>query len=128
MYILKKAEYKKVNSKNKINLKIDYPNRGDNIAFNDLSSGEKRIVSLSILLAFNLYFQKNNSFKILLLDEVFDTLSEDRIDNVIKLLKEIKNEYDYIFVISHLDSLKYNNEFNKINITQDNNNNSICNI
>ena len=64
----------------------------------------------------------------MLLDEVFDTLSEDRIDNVIKLLKEIKNEYDYIFVISHLDSLKYNNEFNKINIIQDNNNNSICNI
>lgn len=126
--ILTKTEDKKGNSKNKINLKIDYPNRGDNITFNDLSSGEKRIVSLSILLAFNLYFQKNNSFKILLLDEVFDTLSEDRIDNVIKLLKEIKNEYDYIFVISHLDSLKYNNEFNKINIIQDNNNNSICSI
>lgn len=124
--IMTKTVDKKGNSKNKINLNIDYPNRGENIEFNDLSSGEKRIVSLSILLAFNLFFQNNNNFKMLLLDEVFDTLSDDRIDNVLKLLDLIKDDYDYIFVISHLDSLKYNNEFNKINIKQDSNNNSIC--
>lgn len=124
--IMTKTVDKKGNLKNKINLNIDYPNRGENIEFNDLSSGEKRIVSLSILLAFNLFFQNNNNFKMLLLDEVFDTLSDDRIDNVLKLLDLIKDDYDYIFVISHLDSLKYNNEFNKINIKQDSNNNSIC--
>lgn len=123
--ILTKDKDTKGNTKNKIQLALDYPSRGEGITFNDLSSGEKRIVSLSILLAFNSYFQSNCAFKVLLLDEVFDTLSDDRIENVMKLLDTIKENYDYVFVISHLDSLKYDTEFNKLNIETDKEENSI---
>ena len=125
--ILSKTQDKKGNSKDKIFISIDYPTRGDNIEFDNLSSGEKRIVTLSILLAFNYYFQRNNNIKLLLTDEVFDTLSSNRIENVLKLLDTIKDDYDYIFVISHLDDLK-DNQYNKIVIKHDMEYNSILEV
>lgn len=125
--ILSKTQDKKGNSKDKIFISIDYPTRGDNIEFDNLSSGEKRIVTLSILLAFNYYFQRNNNIKLLLTDEVFDTLSSNRIENVLKLLDTIKDDYDYIFVISHLDDLK-DNQYNKIVIKHDVEYNSILEV
>lgn len=125
--ILSKTQDKKGNSKDKIFISIDYPTRGDNIEFDNLSSGEKRIVTLSILLAFNYYFQRNNNIKLLLLDEVFDTLSSNRIENVFKLLSTIVDDYDYIFVISHVDELK-DNQYNKIVINHDVEYNSILEV
>lgn len=110
---------------NKLNIELSYPSRGDNITFDELSSGEKRIVSLSLLLSFNEFWQKNNSLKLLLLDEVFDTLSSNRIHNVFKLLDTIKDKYDYIFIISHLDSLQ--NDYNRISIMKNNRGQSILN-
>lgn len=119
--ITTKTTAKNGNVSNNINLVIDYPSRNGEIEFTELSSGEKRLVSLAINLAFNYYLNSNTPFNTLFLDEVLDTLSSNRIENVFKLLKSLKKDYTNILLISHVDEIKDNPEIdNVININHDN--------
>lgn len=116
-----KVTAKNGNVSNSINLVIDYPSRNGEIKFTELSSGEKRLVSLAINLAFNYYLNNNTPFNTLFLDEVLDTLSSNRIENVFKLLNKLKSDYANILLISHVDEIKDNPEIdNVINIEHDN--------
>lgn len=103
-----KTTAKNGNVSDKIDLVIDYPSRNGNIAFTELSSGEKRLVSLSVNLAFNYYLNINNPINTLFLDEVLDTLSSNRISNVFTLIEKLKQEYDSVFLISHVSDIKEN--------------------
>lgn len=76
-------------------------------SFNDSSWGEERIIDTSIMLAFRdlSTMAANQSFGLLLADEIFDTLAMPAISNVIDLLNEMSEDGDNVVVISHNEEL-----------------------
>jgi len=79
---------------------------GDQVDYKNCSSGEKRRIDVSILLALqNLIFSRNiNSSNLIIFDEVFDSLDRIGIERVINLLEEESKDKS-IFVISHIQEL-----------------------
>lgn len=67
------------------------------------SSGQERLVDIAIILSLSDFQSKehNINFNILLFDEIFDTLDDDNILYVSKLLRNILNENKSIYLISH---------------------------
>lgn len=83
-------------------------------SFEDLSSGEKKRVSLALNIAFLSYLSSTiGGINIAVFDEIFDSLDSSGINNAIKLLKKLSSKIGSIFVISHNSDLKYNDNFDK---------------
>lgn len=89
--------------------------------YQELSSGEKRRVGISLNLAFMQYLQTQIDSNFLVLDELFDNLDQQGIDEVILLLSKISSKDMMVLVISHNPDLKYNDSFDNIININDNN-------
>lgn len=93
---------------NSISLNIDSVNSGNH--FEELSSGEKRRISIALNLAFMSYLSDQvGGINLVFFDEIFDHLDLNGVSQVVALLKKI--DIDNTIVISHNDDLKYNDNF-----------------
>ncbi len=72
----------------------------------NLSGGEKFIVSLSLALGLANMASKNMSIDTMFIDEGFGTLDSDYLDVALNALSNLQNEGKIIGVISHLTELK----------------------
>lgn len=114
-----KTETKTGKQSEKISIKIYSETTGKD--FEDLSSGEKKRVAIAINLAFMQFLLKNYNFNVLFLDEIFDSLDGNGIENVENLLQHLKksNKNLKMFVISHDTTLKNDDIFdNLITVTK----------
>ena len=106
--------------KNKIDLLVNTPKARK--SYQELSSGEKRRVGISLNIAFMQYLQTQiGGTNLVVLDELFDNLDQQGIDEVVELLSKISNNDMVVLVISHNPDLKYNDSFDNIININDNN-------
>lgn len=72
-----------------------------------ISGGEDDIVNLSLRLAISQMIadRAGQSFSLLILDEVFGSLDETRRQNVVNLLQNLKNRFEQIILITHIESI-----------------------
>lgn len=106
--------------KNKIDLLVNTPNAKK--TYQELSSGEKRRVGISLNIAFMQYLQTQiGGTNLVVLDELFDNLDQEGIDDVVELLSKISSNDMMVLVISHNQDLKYNDSFDNIININDNN-------
>jgi exonuclease SbcC len=67
-----------------------------------LSTGETKLINISILIAYLKLIKSKKSLNILFLDEVFSSVDLDNIEKILTLLKSFANEYNInIFVVHH---------------------------
>lgn len=105
---------------NKIDLSVNTPKAKK--TYQELSSGEKRRVGISLNIAFMEYLQTQiGGSNLIVLDELFDNLDQQGIDEVVELLSKISNNDMVVLVISHNPDLKYNDSFDNIININDNN-------
>jgi len=73
-----------------------------------ISGGEEDIVNLCLRLAVSQMIMERTGqpFSLLILDEVFGSLDEQRRDNVLQLLHKLGNQFKQVLVISHIDLIK----------------------
>jgi len=73
-----------------------------------ISGGEEDIVNLCLRLAVSQMISERTGqpFSLLILDEVFGSLDEQRRDNVLQLLHRLGNQFSQVLVISHIDIIK----------------------
>ena len=92
-------------TRDKFNIKLTIA--GEEVDYKNCSSGEKRRIDVSILLALqNLIFARSaSSSNLIIFDEVFDSLDRIGIERVINLLEE-ESKDKTIFVISHIADLQ----------------------
>lgn len=77
---------------------------GVEVFYEELSGGEKQLVSLAMAFAMNEVITGPKGINIAFLDEVFESLSDDNIEVVVELIKKIyKNKA--LFLITHQKSL-----------------------
>ena len=100
------SEAKNGNVSEKLNIKVDNLNGGNEYSLN--STGEKKRIDLAISLALQDYVMTNTSTKTNLIayDEVFDGLDDIGIQRIMHLLKERIKDIPTVFVISHNDKLQ----------------------
>ena len=72
-----------------------------------ISGGEDDIVNLALRLAISQMIADHagQSLSLLVLDEVFGSLDDVRRENVITLLQNLKNRFEQIIVITHVESI-----------------------
>jgi exonuclease SbcC len=72
-----------------------------------ISGGEEDIVNLALRLAISQMIadRAGQPFSLLVLDEVFGSLDDTRRDNVIALLQNLKNRFEQIILITHIESI-----------------------
>lgn len=72
-----------------------------------ISGGEDDIVNLALRLAISQMIadRSGQSFSLLVLDEVFGSLDDVRRDNVVSLLQNLKNRFEQIVLITHVESV-----------------------
>lgn len=72
-----------------------------------ISGGEEDVVNLALRLAISQMIAERagQSFSLLVLDEVFGSLDETRRDNVVALLQNLKNRFEQIILITHVESI-----------------------
>lgn len=72
-----------------------------------ISGGEDDIVNLALRLAISQMIadRAGQSFSLLVLDEVFGSLDDARRDNVVSLLQNLKNRFEQIILITHVESI-----------------------
>ena len=72
-----------------------------------ISGGEEDIVNLALRLAISQMIadRAGQSFSLLVLDEVFGSLDDVRRDNVVALLQNLKNRFEQIILITHVESI-----------------------
>ncbi|MDH7600569.1 MAG: AAA family ATPase [Armatimonadota bacterium] len=72
-----------------------------------ISGGEDDIVNLALRLAISQMIadRAGQSFSLLILDEVFGSLDETRRQNVVSLLQNLKNRFEQIILITHIESI-----------------------
>ena len=75
-----------------------------------ISGGEEDIANLCIRLAISqLIAQRSGkTLSLLILDEVFGSLDENRRNNVVSLLYSLTNNFDQVILITHIDDIKEN--------------------
>lgn len=73
-----------------------------------ISGGEADILNLCVRLALSqmLAERAGQQLSLLVLDEVFGSLDEQRRFNVLALLERLANRFEQIFVITHMDDIK----------------------
>lgn len=75
---------------------------GTPIEHDSLSTGETKLLNLSILTAYLKLIRTKKSINILFLDEVFSSIDIENIEKILTLLKSFANEYKInIFVVHH---------------------------
>ena len=75
---------------------------GNPIEHDSLSTGETKLLNLSILTAYLKLIRTKKTINILFLDEVFSSIDLDNIEKILNLLKSFANEYKInIFVVHH---------------------------
>ncbi len=72
-----------------------------------ISGGEDDIVNLALRLSVSQMIadRAGQSFSLLVLDEVFGSLDDTRRDNVVALLQNLKNRFEQIIIITHIESI-----------------------
>ncbi len=72
-----------------------------------ISGGEDDVVNLALRLAVSQMIadRAGQSFSLLILDEVFGSLDEARRQNVVGLLQNLKNRFEQIILITHIESI-----------------------
>jgi len=72
-----------------------------------ISGGEDDIVNLALRLAVSQMIadRAGQSLSLLVLDEVFGSLDDARRDNVVSLLQNLKNRFEQIILITHVEAI-----------------------
>lgn len=81
---------------------------GIEVIYEELSGGEKQLVNLSMAFAMNALVNKSKGVNIAFLDEVFESLSQDNIEIVVNLIRQVYAGRS-LFLITHQDSLPVSN-------------------
>jgi exonuclease SbcC len=73
-----------------------------------ISGGEEDIANLCIRLAISQMIAQRSGrgLSLLILDEVFGSLDENRRNNVVSLLNNLTNSFDQVILITHIDDIK----------------------
>jgi DNA repair protein SbcC/Rad50 len=73
-----------------------------------ISGGEEDILNLCMRIALShmLAERAGQRFSLLMLDEVFGSLDESRRSNVLALLEKLRQRFEQIIIITHLDDVK----------------------
>ncbi len=85
-----------------------------------ISGGEEDIVNLCIRLAISQIIAQRSgkALSLLIMDEIFGSLDENRRANVINLLRNLTGSFEQVILITHIDDIKYDID-NLINIEFD---------
>lgn len=72
-----------------------------------ISGGEEDVVNLALRLAVSQMITERagQDLTLLVLDEVFGSLDDIRRDNVVELLQSLKNRFEQIIIITHVESI-----------------------
>jgi exonuclease SbcC len=72
-----------------------------------ISGGEEDVLNLALRLAISemITERAGQSFSLLILDEVFGSLDDNRRDNVVTLLSNLRNRFEQIILITHIESI-----------------------
>ena len=81
---------------------------GQIIDYDELSGGEKQLVSVAMAFAMNESLTMSKGINLAFLDEVFESLSSDNVEVVTSLIRHTFAEKT-LFLITHLDSLPLSN-------------------
>ena len=75
-----------------------------------ISGGEEDIANLCLRLAISQMIAQRSgrTLSLLILDEVFGSLDENRRNNVISLLNSLTNSFEQVILITHIDDIKEN--------------------
>jgi len=94
---------------NRNGLDVDIVRRGKNVSFWSPSSGQRQRLNLVIMFVF-IQFMKiktNQTFPAIFFDEILNSsLDENGINDLLVILKELKNDISYIYLISHDNNTK----------------------
>lgn len=73
-----------------------------------ISGGEEDLANLSLRLAISQMIAERSgqSFSLLVLDEVFGSLDEGRRRNVVELLRRVRDRFEQIILITHIESVR----------------------
>ena len=73
-----------------------------------ISGGEEDVANLCIRLAISQMIAQRSGrgLSLLILDEVFGSLDENRRNNVVSLLNSLTNSFDQVILITHIDDIK----------------------
>ena len=94
-------------SKAKLNLDvIDYEQGGEVRVVENLSGGERFMVSLALALGISRLAGKNVQIETLFLDEGFGTLDENALENAIDVLEQLQREGKMIGIVTHVEKLR----------------------
>jgi DNA repair exonuclease SbcCD ATPase subunit len=75
---------------------------GSVIEHDSLSTGEQKLINISIIIAYLKLIRTKKHINILFLDEVFSSVDIDNIQRILMLLKSFSNDYNVnIFVVHH---------------------------
>lgn len=107
--------------KNQLNLVVSSAISGNQ--YHELSSGEKKRIGIALNVAFMKYLQSQiGGLNLVIFDELMDNLDDNGIKQVTQLISSLKSDIVNVFVISHNDKLKYNDECDHIyTVTKENN-------
>jgi len=117
----KRIEIKRVGDKIEINVFDDIYERD----LSTYSGGEKTAIGFALRLAIvkTLTLRRGISPKFLIIDEGFGPLSLEIRDLILRLILNLKDEYEKIFIVSHLEDIQENPMFDSvIRIYKDENN------
>ncbi len=72
-----------------------------------ISGGEQDVVNLALRLAVSQMIadRAGQDLSLLIMDEVFGSLDEGRRDNLVSLLQNLKNRFEQIIIITHIESI-----------------------
>lgn len=106
-----KTKSGKVNEQ--INLIVSSVTSGNE--YHELSSGEKKRIGIALNIAFMQYLQSQiGGLNLVVFDELMDNLDHEGIKSVMTYLNSLKSSIDNIFLISHNESLQFNDNCDKI--------------
>lgn len=114
------TQLKSGDTTDKLSLVINSLSTGND--FNDLSSGERKRISVALNLAFSSYLlSQQDTLNIAVFDEIFDSLDEQGINGILTILKEFSENVATVFVISHNANLANDSIFdNVVTVTKEN--------
>ncbi|MBM3907169.1 MAG: SMC family ATPase [Gemmatimonadetes bacterium] len=80
----------------------------DGVPLQVISGGEEDLANLVLRLAISQMIAERSGqpFSLLILDEVFGSLDETRRQNVIALLRALRDRFDQVIVITHIDDVR----------------------
>lgn len=114
--------------KNQLSLNVNSAISGNQ--YHELSSGEKKRIGIALNVAFMKYLQSQiGGLNVVIFDELMDNLDDEGIEQATQLISSLKQEIANVFVISHNDKLKYNDECDHIyQVTKENNNSTVIEV